>query len=523
MFKFVSVMATLLCALGILYLFNFRTQSYKLKIQQQAAGHHLDTNDEGAIPARHATGDFKEDSTKSRRNVVTVSHGHFGSSRMVRMPNKLKIQLLEAGNHLNTTEMAILASQPTGNLKQYSTKSRRNAITVSHVCSGSSLMPNKLNIQLQDAGNHLSTTEMAILPKQATENVKKYSTKSRRNIIIVSHGRSGSSLVGDIFNHHPSVFYMYEPLQAPERITKKATNLTKTTYSDLVEEFLRGLFRCKFQHPRILEDIQKYYRKPDHPRISQAIASPPLCPYKLTDPRWDPKLCQPITSESLGSVCKDHYNLTVIKVLMARIPENSIKTILNLCSPLENVDCKVVFLVRDPRAVISSSRSVNFFRETGGTKQGIINYSNKECKQTEDNLEFVKNLPDSLRNRIKLQRFEDLAVNPLKELSGLFEFAGLPVLESVRVWLSKTTHLSRRDCNRMDGVPVTCTKDDAWAAANRWRWRTSRQDIEIIEQYCGNVMRLLGYRPVDRSYELLDNRKVRLFSDKYEAKHWFLH
>lgn len=280
LFQFVYVMAALLCALSILYFFNFRTQPYKLKIQQQAVGHHLDTNDEKPIPARHATGNFKQYSTKSRRNVVTVSHGGSGSSRM---PNKLKIQQLEGGNHLNTTEMAILASQPTGNFKQYSTKARRNAITVSHGRSESSRMPNKLKIQPLEAGNHVSTTEMAILPSQATENVQRYSTKSRRNVIIVSHGRSGSSLMGDIFNHHPSVFYMYEPLQAPERVTKKAINLMKTTYSDLVEEFLTGLFRCQFQHPRILKDIQKYYRKPDHPRISQAIASPPLCPYRPTD------------------------------------------------------------------------------------------------------------------------------------------------------------------------------------------------------------------------------------------------
>ena len=382
----------------------------------------------------------------------------------------------------------------------------------------------KLKMQQQQAeglGDHLNTTEMAILSSQATGNLKQLdSTKSRRNVIIVSHGRSGSSFVGDIFNHHPFVFYMYEPLQAPERVTRNTA--TKRTYSELVEEFLTGLFDCKFHHPRILEDLQRYYRKPDHPRISQAIASPPLCPYKPTDPRWDPKLCQAITSESLGGVCKNNYNLTAIKVLMARIPENSIKTILDICSPLENVDCKVVFLVRDPRAVIPSSRRIGFFGETGGTKQGTISYSKMRCKQTEDNLEFVRKLPDSLRDRIKIQRFEDLAVNPLKELSGLFEFAGLPVLESVRVWLNKTTHLSRGDCNRMDGVDVTCTKDDSRAAANRWRWTADRRDIEIIEQYCGNVMRLLGYRPVGRSYELLDNRKVPLFNDEYEAKNWFL-
>ena len=57
--------------------------------------------------------------------------------------------------------------------------------------------------------------------------------------------------------------------------------------------------------------------------------------------------------------------------------------------------------------------------------------------------------------------------------------------------------------NHSDGVAVTCTKDDAWAATNRWRWKVHSHDIDIIEYYCGGVMRLLGYRPVDRSYQLL--------------------
>ena len=49
------------------------------------------------------------------------------------------------------------------------------------------------------------------------------SEKSRKNIIIVSHGRSGSrsTLMGDIVYHHPSVFYMYEPLQTTQRVLKQ--------------------------------------------------------------------------------------------------------------------------------------------------------------------------------------------------------------------------------------------------------------------------------------------------------------
>lgn len=73
----------------------------------------------------------------------------------------------------------------------------------------------------------------------------------------------------------------------------------------------------------------------------------------------------------------------------------------------------------------------------------------------------------------------------------------------------------------MDGEQATCTKDDAWIAANRWRWLVHPHDLEIIEHYCRDVMRMMGYRFVDNSYELLAERHVPLFTDNYEAKLWF--
>ena len=358
--------------------------------------------------------------------------------------------------------------------------------------------------------------------KAETENAFHSKPMRRRNVIVVSHGRSGSSLVGDIFNHHPSVFYMYEPLQTVKRLTEKSSKFS--SYGGLVEKLLTGLFRCIFDQQHFLDDIENYYRKSNHPRVSRAIASPPLCPYNMTDPRWDPKLCHPMTSESLGNACKDNYDLTAIKVLMDRIPEYNIRILLSTCNSTD-VDCKVVFLVRDPRAVIPSSRSVGFFRENGGppnSLQGTRLYSYRQCKQTEDNLELIRKLPNSVRKRIRLLRFEDLALDPLEELVGLYQFAGLTVLESVRAWLNETTRLNVRDCTKIDGEQATCTKDNAQVAVNRWRWKVHPYDIGIIEYYCGRVMRLLGYRPVDRSYELLANVTTPLFYDEYEAKTWFL-
>ena len=376
-------------------------------------------------------------------------------------------------------------------------------------------------LEIQTAPDYYDFKALLGSPERNSEQLSK---TAKKNLIVVSHGRSGSSIMGDIFNHHPSVFYMYEPLQTVARIyetlSKRAISLN-TSYRGLAEEWLDGIFRCKFENPQFLADIEEYYRKQKHPRVSQAIASPPLCPYKPTDPRWDPYLCPPMTSESLGSACKDNYDLTVLKILISRLPKNTIETILTSCSSVD-VDCKIVFLVRDPRAVIPSSQSFGFFKENGDfARRGIRMYSYWRCKETEDNLEIIRKLPDSLRNRIKLQRYEDLAFDPLKALSGLYEFAGLPVLESVRTWLNETTRQSRRDCNEMDGEQATCTKDDAWAAANRWRWKVHPHEVDVIEHYCRRVMNMMGYRSVDRSYDLLANKSIALFTHNYEAKSWF--
>ena len=346
----------------------------------------------------------------------------------------------------------------------------------------------------------------------------------RRNIVIVSHGRSGSTITGDIFNHHPFVFYLHEPLQTAERLSFRQRKKSEDSYVNLMVDVLTNIFRCNFSKS-VVEDIEFFYRDPDHSRGSNAIGSPPLCPYEITDPRWDPKLCPPMTSKSLGSVCRNNYEITVTKILMNRIAEASMKNILAACSP-SDIDCKIIFLIRDPRAVIPSARSVSFFRDSANDegRKNLRQFTYRICQQTEKNLAFVKNLPNHWRNRIMIQRYEDFAMDPLKRLSRLFEFAGLPVLESVKTWLNKSTHLSNNPevLNLCKGNhPAFCTVDDASAAVNRWRRLVRLCDIDIIEHYCKHVMWMMGYTPIERSYEIMSNTSVPLISVDYEAKGWF--
>ena len=66
------------------------------------------------------------------------------------------------------------------------------------------------------------------------------STTKRVNVIIVSEPRSGSSFLGQIFNQHPNVFYLFEPLRAVTMVTNEDLylNLPSENYNRLAVKLL---------------------------------------------------------------------------------------------------------------------------------------------------------------------------------------------------------------------------------------------------------------------------------------------
>ena len=348
-----------------------------------------------------------------------------------------------------------------------------------------------------------------------SEEVK--SNPRRKNIIVIAHGRSGSTIIGDIFNHHPSVFYLHEPLQTVERLVKTANK----SYGNLMADLLTDMFHCRF-NKSVVKDLEFYYRDLTRFRASHAIGSPPLCPYEMTDPRWEPNHCPPMTSEILNNVCRNNYAISATKVLINRIAEKNLKDILAACNP-SDVDCKIIFLIRDPRAVIASSRAIGFFKNEhrDANRESLRKYSNIRCQQTEQNLAFVKNLPLYWRDRIMFQRYEDFAMNPLKGLSRLYKFAGLSEIESVKVWLHNAISPQSRSELCKGSHHALCTVDDPSEALKRWRRRILLSDVDIIEHYCKEVIRLVGYKPISGSQELLSNTNISLFTEDYEVKGWF--
>ena len=347
--------------------------------------------------------------------------------------------------------------------------------------------------------------------------------KRRQNLIVVAHGRSGSSFTGNIFNYHPSVFYLFEPYQTVERLHGGVAPFNRD-YQQKSFEWMQGVFRCKFVSPKHAKDIEHYYRTvtrsyPRDEQASIALSSPPFCRYNVTDPRWNIKDCPgSLDQKNLEEICEKKYSLTVVKALMVRMPNNSVEQLINVCDSSVEIDCKLLFVVRDPRGIVSSSRVANFYRETDkngltGTKK----FAYENCRQTEFNLNITKQLAPKWRNKVKILRFEDLSVNPSKILPALLQFAGLPIDKAVSNWLYLASHKPETESEQK----AAKWRQDSAERANRWRFRASPDEISIAERYCGRLMKVLGYKPLGNSFELQKNLSVALYDDNFEAIRWF--
>ena len=182
-------------------------------------------------------------------------------------------------------------------------------------------------------------------------NIKK--SKARLNVVILTHMSSGSTIVGNTFNFHPDVFYLYEPLHSLRRkvytdpemkdivvLDKKAEDAYKIDFS----KYLRDVFTCSFQENKTIDYLFPHWLR----RSRDYLA-------------WQSKETQ-FTKNSLRNICSSR-RITVLKIMQNRLPgKPGIRELQKVCSSGPNqFQCFIIHLIRDPRAVLSSLIRRKFF------------------------------------------------------------------------------------------------------------------------------------------------------------------
>ncbi|XP_066561829.1 carbohydrate sulfotransferase 1 [Amia ocellicauda] len=340
-----------------------------------------------------------------------------------------------------------------------------------------------------------------------------FNSQNRKHIILFATTRSGSSFTGQLFNQHPDIFYLFEPLyHVQQAFTNSSTRLRKIldrrallgAYRDL----LQNLYNCDFY---FLENYIKPEPK-DHVTSSffrrgsnSALCSPPVCEESRdaqdSDEFWCSKKCRTLNLTLASKACQDRGYMAIKTV---RIPE--IKD-LRILSEDPRLNLKIVHLVRDPRGILASRmvafmdqfRAWKIWNATGRRPHYVdLAQITRTCQDLSDSAETGFQKPSWLKGKYLLVRYEDLARNPEDKAKDIYKFIGLEMDEKVRTWIIHNTNRSAAQ----EGNYKFSTTRNSKATAESWRLNLAFDIVQTVQSLCNNTLSLLGYKIVNSVTEL---------------------
>ncbi|XP_015260712.1 PREDICTED: carbohydrate sulfotransferase 3-like [Cyprinodon variegatus] len=335
---------------------------------------------------------------------------------------------------------------------------------------------------------------------------------SYTNILIMTSTRTGSSFVGNIFNHHgETMFYLFEPLWH----VSKSRKANRTLLEELYRNVLWTLFRCDFSLLELFIDPppKKHVTSSLYHRdSSRALCETPVCTryciysfilYHCNSPHCGP-LNLTLASESCLS--RKHHVIKTVRLQQ-----------LDLLQPLiedPDLQLKIIQLVRDPRAIVAS-RMVAFSTynkwkywaqhgkvpEDDEGMKGIREY----CSHLQFNAKLGLSRPTWLKSHYMLVRYEDITQQPLKKAEEMYNFTGIPFNSQVREWILNNTQKSDNN--------IYSSQRNSSEQADKWRKKFPFKLAQVVQQVCEPAMKLFGYKLVSNQ-ETLANLSISLTEEK---------
>ncbi|CAL8271609.1 unnamed protein product [Arctogadus glacialis] len=337
------------------------------------------------------------------------------------------------------------------------------------------------------------------------------SGRARTNIYLHATWRTGSSFLGELFNQHPDVFYLYEPMW---HIWQALYPGDAGSLQGAVRDMMNALYRCDFSVFKLYAGSQNISTAFIFGwKTNKVICSEPLCSANKRDAIGMVKedqcgKCPKRDMRDLERECKK-YPVMVIKGV--RVLDVSVLVPL-MRDP--SINLKVLQLFRDPRAVHNSrlkskqalvKESIQVLRskkQADKFKRLLVpnnrvnraeNYVSSAMELICDNwlsdLVLETNAPPWIKRNYIRVRYEDLVLHPMQELQRLFKFSNLSTFSALDEFVLNMTHGQGYSSDK----PFLISARDAKEAIYAWRERLNVQQIQQVEAYCSEVMKQLGY------------------------------
>ncbi|KAG5839879.1 hypothetical protein ANANG_G00209800 [Anguilla anguilla] len=352
-----------------------------------------------------------------------------------------------------------------------------------------------------------------------------YNASRKTHILVLATTRSGSSFVGQLFNQHSDVFYLFEPLYHVQtalipRLSHSKNVAERRVMLGASRDLLRSLYDCdlyfleSYIKPQpVNHTTDKLFRR----GASRALCSPPVCdafgPGEANAEEGDcVKKCASLNMTLAADSCRERRH---VAIKIVRVPE-----IGDLRALVEDprLNLKVVQLVRDPRGILSSRietfrdtyRLWRIWRATGRKPYNLdLSQLTVVCEDFLNSVSTGLSRPHWLKGKYMLVRYEDLARNPLRKTKEIYEFLGMSMDQNVVRWIQTNT----RGSKELSAKHKYGTVRDSAANAESWRLKLSFEMVDYTQNVCQQVLRQLGYKAVKSSDEL-KNMSLTLIQDR---------
>lgn len=306
-----------------------------------------------------------------------------------------------------------------------------------------------------------TTPEMQETTSPPTKRGRQQGHSDIRRILVVAHKRSGSSFLSEVLASNPSTFLHFEPLHMVSQVRVASSNLPRAL--DVITNF----FLCAFdKFPDYIEDVKKNIWLLRHNQFlwHHCASRGRVC----TIPKFMSRVCSSASTQVMKLVRLDMRHV-----------QEWLKSVDKIMGPL-----KVVYLVRDPRGILASRRAANFL--TNGT----MDYNAALfCDEMARDLEAFNQIEKEFPGRSVQVRYEDIALDPIKQAELLFRKLGLKFSNTTSAFLRlHTINGTSKDLAN----PFSTTRNSA-VNAFIWKKRLNATDTEAIENHCRAVLVELGY------------------------------
>ncbi|RUS84888.1 hypothetical protein EGW08_007357 [Elysia chlorotica] len=343
---------------------------------------------------------------------------------------------------------------------------------------------------------------------------------NKSHVMLLTMGRSGSSFTAELIAHNEHVFYTYEPLSFLSRDEEKALvpqQFQTTHIDDFSKRIITSFFTCSFDsetykslinfHLRQSRSTEELYRCFQSPNTGIEHLK---CYFKFLEE------------------CRNH-ELTLVKTI--RFP---VKWAEDLMVRFPNL--KIIYLVRDPRAVLNSQSKVFTHLDLIGNTDNVADY---HCRSLEQDMKFLQYLMEDFPSRVKAVRYEHGATSPADYAEELYDFLDLPVTEELMNFVKTLTSNESKDAAKREQTvhkiltrskgnvkrgkrkekidPYSIHRDDPRYAMNHWRYEIGIDRAKIIDNHCGHLYQQLGYRRVTTQRDLENTAEISMVVEPHEG------